>query len=66
MVFMSMSNQNTFDTVNVFYDIGIIRNNIIKAIDTPVLTVFLTLISFKNILEIKTTTLIIKKTTLTF
>lgn len=38
--------------------------NIIKAIATPVLTVFLTLISFKNILEIKTTALIIKKTTL--
>lgn len=39
--------------------------NIIKAIATPVLTVFLTLISFKNILKIKTTTLISKKTTLT-
>lgn len=39
--------------------------NIIKAIVTPVLTVFLTLISFKNILEINTTALISKKTTLT-
>lgn len=39
--------------------------NIIKAIATPVLTVFLTLISFKNILEINKTALISKKTTLT-
>ncbi len=39
--------------------------NTIKAIDIPVLTVFLTLTSFKNILEIKITTLIIKKITLT-